>query len=72
MNISLPLEEMTIAEKLQLIGTLWDDLESRPRELLADQWPLEELNRRKAALESGEGEIKDWSSVKASLLERFH
>ena len=38
------------AEKLQLIGELWDDLSSDPLNVPVHAWQKEELDRRKAEL----------------------
>ena len=38
MSIALPLDQMTIAEKLEVMESLWVDLSQRPAELPSPDW----------------------------------
>ena len=56
MPVTLPLDEMTVAEKLQLMETLWSDLSRHADALESREWHgeiLAERGRRKAALVYG-------------------
>jgi putative addiction module component (TIGR02574 family) len=43
-------QALSPAEKLQLIGDLWDDLSSEPESIPIHSWQKKELDRRKADL----------------------
>jgi hypothetical protein len=49
MEITLPLEKMTIAEKLRVMETLWTDLTRYEEQLGSPEWPGEVLRERAAA-----------------------
>jgi hypothetical protein len=38
MNISLPLEQMTVEEKLQMMEAIWDDLSQNSDEIQPPSW----------------------------------
>jgi len=42
--------DLSLAEKLQLVEDLWDDIASKPDEVPVLDWQKEELDRRKANL----------------------
>ena len=54
MDIALPLDQMTAAEKLPAMELLWDDLCSYPEDIPSPAWhaevlrPREKLNSRRA------------------------
>jgi hypothetical protein len=47
MSIALPLDQMTIAEKLEAMESLWADLSKRPAELPSPDWRRDVLAERK-------------------------
>lgn len=67
MNISLPLKEMTIEEKLQLMEILWDDLSQHADEMQPPAWHAEALAEREAAIERGEEQFEDWEAAKKKI-----
>ena len=38
MSVDLPLEDMTLPEKLALLERLWSDLSRRPHDVPSPQW----------------------------------
>jgi hypothetical protein len=46
MDLVLPLKEMTVAEKLQLMEVLWDDLSRNPEDIPSPAWHEEVLAER--------------------------
>ena len=56
--------ELSPSEKLQLVEDLWDDLASSPDEVPVHKWQKEELDRRKANLESHPAPVTTWDEVK--------
>ncbi len=65
--ITLPLDEMTTEEKMQLMELLWADLQNRADAVLSPEWHLELLNQRRAAVDSGEEVFVDWEEAKAAM-----
>lgn len=56
------------AEKYELIDALWEDLETHPRAISAEQ--AEELDRRIAAYEANPPVGSTWEQVRAGLPKR--
>jgi hypothetical protein len=67
MPVTLPLNEMTVSEKLQLMETLWADLSRRPEALESPDWHREALADRERRAESGEARFSDWEQAKADI-----
>ncbi len=67
MNISLPLEQMSIEEKLQVMETIWDDLSRRAESLAPPPWHGKVLEAIEAAVERGEESFDDWEVAKKRL-----
>lgn len=65
--IPLPLNEMTVEEKLQAMEMLWEDLSRRPENIPSPDWHEEVLRKREAALERGEEGIEDWEAAKRRI-----
>ena len=67
MTISLPLDQMTIEEKLQLMEALWEDLSRHADEMQPPAWHAEALAEREAAIARGEAQFEDWESAKKRI-----
>ena len=65
MTVALPLEQMTVAEKLQAMEMLWADL-SRDDALESPAWHGEILRER-----AGEKIFVDWETAKRELRARL-
>ena len=63
--ISIPLDKMSLAEKLEAMEALWADLSRTPADVPVPQWHRDVL---KARMESPATWL-DWEQVKASLRE---
>jgi hypothetical protein len=64
MSATLPLEKMTLAEKLQAMEALWVDL-SRDDKFESPAWHGEVLKER-----SGQRDFVDWEKAKEQLRAR--
>jgi hypothetical protein len=64
MNATLPLEKMTVAEKLQAMEELWADL-SRDESLESPAWHGKILQER-----AGGKDFVDWETAKKQLRTR--
>ena len=67
MQIELPLAQMTIADKLQAMETLWADLSSRAEQLPSPDWHRDVLLERKRFAEEGQLKFQDWDIAIAEL-----
>ena len=67
MSVSLPLDEMTVLEKLQLMEMIWDDLSRNAEAMEAPAWHGELLAAREAAIVHGKETFEDWDVAKERL-----
>jgi tRNA(Arg) A34 adenosine deaminase TadA len=67
MSITLPLKDMTVEEKLQLMEILWDDLSRNADQLQPPAWHAEALAEREAAIARGEERFEDWEAAKRRI-----
>jgi putative addiction module component (TIGR02574 family) len=58
------------SEKLQLVEDLWDDLAATPDAVPVHAWQKEELERRKANLQSNPATGLGWEEVKRRVRRR--
>jgi putative addiction module component (TIGR02574 family) len=63
--------DLSAAEKLQLVEDLWDDLASRPEDVPVHEWQIQELDRRKANLQSNPASGLTWKEVQQRIRGRF-
>ncbi len=50
----LPLDKMTVAEKLQVMEALWESLSQNPDEVELPNWHADVLKNRTERIEAGE------------------
>ncbi len=53
MELVLPLDQMTVAEKLKAIEVLWDDLSRNPDDIASPPWHEDVLAVRQRQVEEG-------------------
>ncbi len=68
MSIELPLENMTVAEKIQLLETVWDNLCRHSGDVKSPEWHQEVLQERTQRLQSSKATVSSWSDAKARFL----
>lgn len=68
MSIQLPLDSMSVTEKLQLMETIWSSLCQNPGDVQSPEWHKAILSERIRRLSSGEATISTWDDAKARLL----
>ncbi len=69
MPITLPLQTMSIEEKIDIMESLWDDLCDTAGSTLSPNWHGNILAARRAALLAGNDEIIDWETAKRKISE---
>jgi putative addiction module component (TIGR02574 family) len=63
-RVDLPLSKLTLAQKLDLMEAIWDDLAKQEKTLESPQWHEEILKDREEALAAGKASISDWEEAK--------
>ncbi len=67
MEINLPLKQMSIEQKIQLIETIWDDLCKRTDNIPSPNWHKDILDEREQKLKIGEDEFINWNIAKKKI-----
>jgi hypothetical protein len=67
MNITLPLQSMTTAEKLEVMESIWADLSRDEQHLQSPAWHDQVLREREAAVREGREVPADWEAAKRRL-----
>ncbi len=68
---TLPIENLSVADKLLLMERLWNDLSRRPADIPSPDWHGKILAEREAAVRDGRTGFVDWDDAKERLRERF-
>ncbi len=69
MSSEIPLETMSVSEKVRLLERVWDSLCSKSGDVRSPEWHREVLETRKRRLEDGRATVSSWNEAKARLLE---
>lgn len=67
MPIELPLKDMTLADKLEVMESLWADISRTPGQLPSPAWHREVLEERRMGVETGELKFLDWDTAIAEF-----
>lgn len=71
MEATLPLDKMTIAEKLRAMEMLWADLSRNEAELESPAWHEDVLRDREAKIKSGKESFMGWETAKKQLRDKL-
>ena len=66
-RIEIPLAQMTLAQKLDLMEVLWADLSRTEASLDSPVWHQSILEDREAALADGRCSVSDWEEAKERI-----
>ncbi|MDL1979364.1 MAG: addiction module protein [Deltaproteobacteria bacterium] len=69
MSTEIPLETMSVSEKVLLLERVWDSLCSKSGDVRSPEWHREVLETRKRRIEDGRATVSSWNEAKARLLE---
>jgi putative addiction module component (TIGR02574 family) len=61
------IRQLPIAEKLQIMEAIWEDLRAQAEQVPVPSWHKKLLDDRRKAVEEGREEILEWDSIKDSL-----
>lgn len=71
MEHNLPLDQMSLEDKLRMLDLLWDDLCRRPDDYPSPAWHADELRNREQRVREGATGFKDWDEAKRTLREHL-
>jgi hypothetical protein len=69
-EVTLPLDKMTVEEKLEVMELIWADLAKNPNDIPSPAWHGEHLKSVEKALADGTDHFVDWDEAKRSIDER--
>jgi len=64
MDVKIPLDQMTVVEKLRAIETIWNDLQRDPASVPSPAWHNNVLSARETRASEGNSRYGDWSEAK--------
>lgn len=67
MNIELPLDQMTLAEKISLMENIWDDLCRHEGGVPSPDWHGKLLEKREQDISTGKAHFMDWNDAKRTI-----
>lgn len=67
MSIDLPLNNMTLVDKLEAMEALWADISRKPADLPSPSWHKDILDDRRQLVAEGKLEFLDWDIAIADL-----
>ena len=67
MNVTLPLDQMTISDKLQAIEEIWEDLCRSAKDVPSPPWHADVLRARDARTKDGSANYVDWAQAKKDM-----
>jgi len=69
MSIDVPLENLTVAEKVQLLERVWDDLCQETGNVRSPEWHKAIIDERRRRLAESEITATKWADAKERLLD---
>ena len=66
-RVNLTLSELSFAEKLNLMETLWADLTRDEKKMKSPAWHETVLKDREEAFEAGKVTVSDWEQAKKRI-----
>jgi hypothetical protein len=70
MPVDLPLHEMSLPSKMELLEALWDNLSRNPDQLESPGWHREVLDERRERLKIGDEKVSEWEAAKEDIRRR--
>jgi hypothetical protein len=71
MEATLPLDKMSVAEKLRAMEMLWADLSRNEAQIESPAWHEGVLRDREARVKSGKEKFLDWEIAKKQLRDKL-
>jgi len=71
MPYHLPLQDMTLRDKLAAMEMLWEDLSRTPEVIESPSWHKDMLDERRQRLAEGQSRFTDWETAKANTRQKL-
>jgi hypothetical protein len=71
MTITLPLESMSVEEKIHAMESLWDSLCSQAEGVVSPPWHSEVLAQREQSIRDGTDQFETWEQAKKDILKQI-
>ncbi len=71
MAISIPLESMSVEEKIQVMEIIWDDLCHKADAVESSSWHEDVLSKREDGLQRGTDKFMDWDLAKKDIRKKI-
>jgi hypothetical protein len=68
---TLPIETLSVSDKLLLMERLWEDLSRRPSDIPFPNWHGDILAERQTAVGEGRTSFVEWEAARQRLRERL-
>ena len=69
MQVAIPLDKMTTADKLRTLEEIWTDLQRTPDEVPSPAWHSDVLHAREDRVREGSAQFGDWAEAKRRIRE---
>ncbi len=70
MKVTMQLDKMSTAEKLQVMEEVWADLHNSPDEVPSPSWHGDVMAAREKRVSEGRSHFGDWGEAKARIREK--
>lgn len=67
MIATLPLESMTIEDKISTMEILWEDISKKTENYQSPAWHKDVLEKREKNIANGKDPFEDWENVKREI-----
>lgn len=68
MSKAIPLDELSVAEKVRLLESVWQSLCAHTGDVQSPEWHREVLDTRRKRIQDGQASVSSWTDAKARLL----
>ena len=70
MTVELPVEQMSVEEKLRAMDILWENLRRDEKNIPVPQWHKDLLDGREQLFREGKAHFEDWEIAKERIAKR--
>ena len=70
MQVAIPLDRMTVPDKLRAIEHIWSNLQETPEDVPSPDWHADVLRARENRVREGSSRFGDWADAKRRIREQ--
>jgi Putative addiction module component len=71
-SVSLPLDRMTVSQKMKVLEQVWESLREQEGRFESRAWHADVLTDRRRLVEAGKAKFSPWKEAKARIRRRVH